>query len=207
MNFKDVEEWLTQFALLLEGKSLKNKIVLAASFPHLKYVADFCSLNNIDCAAQDISSYEKGAHTGNVGVFQLKEFSQFSIVGHSEREESKNMVEAKRDACLRQKITPIVCFTKKEDLAQNMLEGTLPAWEDPENISKGGVYKEKNPSDIEQVYDHFMQQMPQKLIIYGGSVHRQNAPHLAKIPNVGGVLIGNASLDPQHFMDIISAFE
>jgi len=207
MNFNEVEGWLSQFATLQKGKSFKNKVVLAASFPHLKYVADFCSLNNLICAAQDVSFYEKGAHTGDIGAFQIKDFCQFSIVGHSEREESKSMVEAKLTACINQNITPIVCFTKKEDLGKNVIKGTLPAWEDPENISKGGVYKEKNPSDIEHTYEHFMQQAPQTPIIYGGSVHRKNAPHLAKIPNVGGALIGNASLDPQHFMDIIYAFE
>ncbi len=127
--------------------------------------------------------------------------------GFNGREESKTMVETKRTACISNNITPIVCFTKKEEMAQNVLDGILLAWEDPENVSKGGVYREKNPSDIEKAYDYFMQQVPQAFIIYGGSVHRQNAPHLAKIPNVGGVLIGNASLDPQHFMDIISAFE
>ncbi len=207
MNLHEIEKWLSQFTSLLEGKSFKNKVVLAASFPHLKYVSDFCSLHNITCSAQDISFYEKGAHTGDVGAFQLREICQFSIVGHSEREESKNMVKEKRGACINHNITPIVCFTKIEEWSQNIVKGALLAWEDPENISKGGVYKEKNPSDIEQSYDYFMQQSPQTPVIYGGSVHRRNAPHLAKIPNVGGVLIGNASLDPQHFMDIISAFE
>jgi len=207
MNLHDVEDWLVQFAKLLEGKSFKNKILLAGSFPHLKTVADFCLTHNLFCTSQDVSFFDKGAHTGDVGIFQIKEFCRFCIVGHSEKEESRNMVYAKRDACLKQDVTPLVCFTKKEDWSQSTAAGTLLAWEDPENISKGGIYKEKDPSDIERAYDYFMQKIPQTPIIYGGSVNRGNVSYLTNIPNVCGVLIGNASTDPQHFMDIISAFE
>lgn len=44
-------------------------------------------------------------------------------------------------------------------------------------------------------------------ILYGGSVNAGNAGELAQIPEVDGVLVGGASLDPKSFVAIIDAFE
>ncbi len=43
-------------------------------------------------------------------------------------------------------------------------------------------------------------------ILYGGSVNAHNAPELAAVPEVDGVLVGGASLDPQSFAAIVSVF-
>ncbi len=206
MNLEEVELWLSKFQDLIEGSNFKNKILLACSFPYLHKVSSFCTINNLNCAAQDVSFYEKGAHTGDVGTFQLKDYCQFTLIGHSERKESREMVIAKRDSCLKQSITPVVCFTNKEGWEQNYQNGCLLAWEDPENISKGGVYREKDPSEVIQAYSYFAEKIPNTPVIYGGSVNRKNIEKLAKIENMGGVLVGNASLDPKHFLDIVNTF-
>jgi len=206
MNKEQVNSWLNEFSKLTSGKDLKSKVLLAPSFPYLEMVNDFCRENACFCCAQNVSLFEKGAHTGYVGAFQIKDLCPYSIIGHSERNEETEAVIKKRDACLQEGITPIVCFTQKEDWSKKQAQGALLAWEDPSNISQGGVYREKDPQEIEGAYKYFAQETAGSSIIYGGSVHRGNAPALAKIPNLGGALIGNASLDPQHFLDIISAF-
>ena len=43
-------------------------------------------------------------------------------------------------------------------------------------------------------------------ILYGGSVNPGNVPELARVPEVDGVLVGGASLDPRSFAAIVSAF-
>ena len=43
-------------------------------------------------------------------------------------------------------------------------------------------------------------------ILYGGSVNRDNAPELAMLPEVDGVLVGGASLDHRSFAAIVGAF-
>jgi len=207
MNLDQVEIWLDGFEKLIQGKNFANKIVLAPAATHLYKSSQFCGLNNLNCASQNVSLHQKGAHTGDVGAFEIKDFCKYSIVGHSERKEPQETVVSKRDLCLEQEITPIVCFVEKEDCAHFHKDGVLLAWEDPENISKGGVYKEKSPSEIIDTYKFFEEKLPNVPIIYGGSVNRENVGDLTKIKNLGGVLIGNASLDPQHFLDIISAFE
>jgi len=206
MNKDQVGSWLTEFSKLADGKVIKDKVLLTPSFPYLEEVSAFCRENDLFCCAQNISLFEKGAHTGNVGAFQIKDYCQHSIVGHSERKEESNVILKKRDLCLKEGVTPIVCFSQKEDWSEKQAQGALLAWEDPDNISQSGVYREKDPQEINNTYKYFAQEAPELSIIYGGSVHRGNVHELAKIPNLGGVLIGNASLDPQHFLDIISAF-
>jgi len=41
-------------------------------------------------------------------------------------------------------------------------------------------------------------------ILYGGSVIPENIADLIKEPNVDGVLVGGASLDPENFLKIVS---
>ena len=43
-------------------------------------------------------------------------------------------------------------------------------------------------------------------LIYGGSVNENNIKDIAKIQELDGVLVGNASLDPKTFASIISAY-
>ena len=43
-------------------------------------------------------------------------------------------------------------------------------------------------------------------ILYGGSVNPDNAPELATVPEVDGVLVGGASLDTRSFTAIVQAF-
>ena len=42
-------------------------------------------------------------------------------------------------------------------------------------------------------------------ILYGGSVRGENARELLNVPNVNGVLVGGASLDPRSFAEIAAA--
>lgn len=207
MNLDEVENWMIDFKKIIKEKNFKNKVVLAPAAPHLYKSSQFCIDKNLECASQNVSPNEKGAHTGGVGAFEVKDYCQYSIVGHSERKEDKKTVLEKRDVCLKYGITPIVCFVKKEEYKEYFKEGALLAWEDPENISKDGVYREKDPQEIYEAYKYFENEAPNTPIIYGGSVNRDNAADLAGIKNLGGVLIGNASLDPKHFLDIIEIFE
>ena len=207
MDLDQVEAWLSEFRKLIEKRSFKNKIIIAPAATHLFRSSAFCDLYSFNCASQDVSLHKKGAHTGDIGAFEIKDFCKYSIVGHSEREESQGTVIEKRDLCLEQKIIPIVCFVNKEDYLQFYKDGALLAWEDPENISKDGVYREKDSSEIFKTYEYFKVKLPKIPIIYGGSVNRDNVKNLTGIDNLGGVLVGNASLDPKHFLDLVEAFE
>lgn len=43
-------------------------------------------------------------------------------------------------------------------------------------------------------------------ILYGGSVKADNAEGFARCPDVDGLLVGGASLDPKVFADVVANF-
>ncbi len=207
MNLKSTNDWLSEFENLYRKNEVKNKIILAASSIYTPAVSAFSKKTSVACALQDISQYEKGAHTGDLGAFQAADYCKYCIVGHSEKNEPKDLVLAKRDACLRAGIIPIVCFVNPKEINEYYKEECLLAWEDPENISKNGVYREKDPQEMAGTFDELKNKIPNSIILYGGSVYRGNVENIARIAQVDGILVGNASLDPGHFMELILAFE
>ena len=76
--------------------------------------AGACRASAIAWGAQDCSSHESGAYTGEVSAAMLAEFGcRYVIVGHSERRalhgESDQLVADKAKAALAHRLTPIVC--------------------------------------------------------------------------------------------------
>lgn len=64
----------------------KNKYMIAPSFTSLDAVAQVVKGSNILLGAQNMSTEESGAHTGEVSVHMLKDLGvQVVILGHSER--------------------------------------------------------------------------------------------------------------------------
>ncbi len=205
LNASDLLSWLDAFAALKVETA--NTVILAPSFPYLPLVAN--SIKNtpyLNCAAQDVSIETKGAHTGKVGTFQIKDFCKFCIVGHSETGDNLETTLTKRDVCLGGSIQPIVCFKTTSDFEVVTGQNIITAWEDPENISKEGVYAAKEPGDIRDSIDGMKSGYPQSIILYGGSVNENNITDLAAVPTLDGVLVGNASLKPEIFAKIILAF-
>lgn len=66
-----------------------NKYMIAPSFTALDAVSKVVKGSNILLGAQNMSTDEQGAHTGEVSVLQLKDLGvQVVILGHSERRHS-----------------------------------------------------------------------------------------------------------------------
>ena len=207
MEFEDLVSWVESFTGFIKHISPEEEVILAPSFPFIPIVYELSKTSMIKTASQDISIDEKGAHTGEMGAFQLKEFCKYAIVGHSERKEDIETVVKKRDICLKEGITPIVCFVNPTDLPKLYKEGVVVAWEDPQNISKDGVYNAKDPNSISQIAKEMRKIIPANApLVYGGSVNEKNIQDITKIPELDGVLVGNASLDPKTFADIIGAY-
>lgn len=203
MNLSDVDLWVKEFTKLTSQKRFVSTIIIA---PSNLYLHKLLEVSAVVSASQDISLYDKGAHTGEAGAFQIKDFCKYSIIGHSERNEALDVVIKKRNLCLLNKILPIICFKDKNHVGDLNKDGCLLAWEDPENISVSGKYKPKDVHQIEaEIKD--IKALASIPVLYGGSVNRQNAGKLANINGLDGVLVGNASLDPSHFYEIIQAFE
>lgn len=82
-------------------KEGKHKYMIAPSFTALDAVSQVVKGTNILLGAQNMSTDEQGAHTGEVSVLQLKDLGvQVVILGHSERRHSY----AETDAMINKKV-------------------------------------------------------------------------------------------------------
>lgn len=206
MKAQDVFKWCTAYQELEKKTDLEDgkKIIVSPSFVHIALAHSLLYKTTALLAAQDISIHEKGAHTGEVGNFQLKDFCRYSIVGHSERKEDLQTVKLKIAKCFEVHLIPIVCFKEIELAKKLYVDGAIMCWEDPANISHNGVFKPKNPKDVAYGFAGLTKTLPrQAKILYGGSVNGQNVKDLVNIDGLDGFLVGNASLDIESFAEIL----
>ncbi|MCZ4312895.1 triose-phosphate isomerase [Comamonadaceae bacterium G21597-S1] len=202
--------------------------------PYLAQLQGLLAGSTLALGAQDVSSHEAGAYTGEVSAAMLREFGvRYAIVGHSERRqyhgEDDAVVAEKARQALAAGITPIVCVG--ETLAQRESGATeevvkrqmaavihtnghciseiVVAYEPVWAIGTG---KTASPEQAQQVHAVLRTQIkaattqPGRVrILYGGSMNAANAAQLLSQPDIDGGLIGGASLKPADFLSIISA--
>jgi len=208
LNF--LKDWILKFKSEIEQIDLNVNIVLCPTFPYLDMLSQ--SLKNwnhknskkVFLGAQNISSHLNLENTGEVGASSLKDFVQFSIIGHSERKENFDEVFLKYQRCIENHIIPIVCFY--ENLKVYNFENCLFAYEDPKAISKDGVYAEKNFDEIVNITTKLSPLFQNKNILYGGSVKEDNITNILNLNFFKGVLVGRSSLDPIKFCQIVKVF-
>ena len=100
--------------LVKELKGVPNKYMIAPTFTSLDAVSKVVKGTNILLGAQNMSTDEQGAHTGEVSVLQLKDIGvQVVILGHSERrhtyKEDDTMINKKVKLALSHGLEVILC--------------------------------------------------------------------------------------------------
>lgn len=93
-------------------------VVLCPPFTALKAVSDVVSETLINVGAQNMSSEDEGAYTGEISHTMLKElFVRYVILGHSERreyyKETDYWINQKMKKSLEKNIRPILCVGEK----------------------------------------------------------------------------------------------
>jgi triosephosphate isomerase len=158
----------------------------------------------VKIGSQDISSFEKGAYTGAVNAEQVKEFAEYSIIGHSERRtnfaEDDVMLAKKVEIALKFGITPIFCVQGKETTVPEGVE--IVAYEPVFAIGSGHPDTPEDAEDVAHIIKEKNLQV--KHVLYGGSVNKDDVHTFTQLSSVDGVLVGGASLDPEHFISIIN---
>lgn len=212
---------------------MKVEVALAPPFTLIHATRKEAGL--IGVGAQDCSAAEGGAHTGDISAAMLKDAGAgFTIVGHSERRadhgETDADVKAKAEAALAAGLSVIVCVGETdaqrdageaEAVVGRQLEGSLPR---PENAAAKvtvayepvwaiGTGRTPTVDDIGAMHRAIRQRLNAVYgedgaairILYGGSVKPENAGELMAADEVGGALVGGASLTAESFLGIVAA--
>lgn len=209
MTLASVDAWFAAYTKLVSRIDFsKVTLGIAPSFLHLAKLKAYNL--NLELVAQDVSSYVTGAYTSQVSAAQLKDFCKYALVGHSETKPRLEESFTKALNCMKEQIIPITCLsdlTQVSVLPEHMFNSVI-ALEDVTDISHGGVYKAVSSKSVQLRVDAFSSKYGTDFLglLYGGSVNRQNAGELGKIVGLTGLLVGNASLEADHFVDIVCDF-
>ncbi|MEE4450441.1 triose-phosphate isomerase [Novosphingobium resinovorum] len=211
----------------------KVQVALAPPATLLFRMRDTAEL--IGLGGQDCHVKESGAYTGDVSAPMLKDAgADFTIVGHSERREyhgeSDADVNAKAQAALSAGLAVILCVGETEaqrdagdaeGVVTAQLEGSCPLADGaPEKLSVAyepvwaiGTGRVPSVEDVAAMHKAIRAKLvaiygdagAEVRILYGGSVKAENAAELLAVPDVGGALVGGASLTADGFLAIVGA--
>jgi triosephosphate isomerase len=211
--------------------ALSCDLLVCPPFTQIAAVARILAGCPVAVGGQDCHIGEKGAHTGDISAAMLRDCgASWVILGHSERRqdhhETDALVHAKTKAAVAAGLTPIVCVGETEtqraaghqtavvggQLADSLPEGFagVVAYEPIWAIGSG---KTATEDDVAAMHLFIRETLTRRLgaagdgirILYGGSVRPTNAAALLAVPNVGGALVGGASLKADEFLGIARA--
>ncbi|PLZ96850.1 triose-phosphate isomerase [Fischerella thermalis CCMEE 5268] len=220
------QEFLQGFLPTLEDTPLDREVVLCVPFTDLNVLSKSLHGSRVQLGAQNVHWEDSGPYTGEISGPMLQEIGvRYVIVGHSERRqyfgETDETVNLRLKAAQKHGLTPILCVgeTKQqrdagetESLIISQLETDLV------NIDQGNLVIAYEPiwaigtgdtceaSEANRVIGVIRKQLknPDVPIQYGGSVKPNNIDEIMAQPEIDGVLVGGASLEPASFARIVN---
>lgn len=209
-----------------------SDIAVCVPFPYLAQAQENLRGTGVTWGAQDVSTHEQGAYTGEISAAMLHDFAcKWVLVGHSERRslhaETDEQVADKALAALEAGITPVVCVGETLDeqqsgqtakviarqlapvlaLGKDRVAGMVLAYEPVWAIGTGLT---ATPEQAQAVHAFIRERLaelgaPQVRVLYGGSVKASNAGSLFAMEDIDGALVGGASLMAEEFLRIAAA--
>lgn len=221
-------------AAALKAEPAAARVALCPPATLIERLARTVEGSAVEVGGQDCHAQASGAFTGDVSAGMLADAgARLVILGHSERRalhgETDADVAAKVEAALAAGLEPIICVGETLEqreageavaVVQTQIAGSLPkllnnnpfavAYEPVWAIGTGLTPR---VAQIEEVHRAVRAAMVARLgetaraapILYGGSVKPSNAAEILKTPEVGGALVGGASLKAGDFLGIIRA--
>ncbi len=188
--------------------------------------------SSVQIGAQNVSSEQSGAFTGETSVAMFDGLVSHVIVGHSERRalfcETDRDVAAKAVTVHGAGLVPILCLgenleVRKSGQAVNTVRGQLRAslegytgWETLivayEPVWAIGTGEAASPEQAQEIIGELRAELadlagPEAAskirILYGGSVNTNNIGPFVDRPDIDGALVGGASLQAEEFTRIV----
>ena len=192
----------------------------------------FRGRSDISVGAQNAHWEVKGAFTGEISIAMAMETgARTMLIGHSERRhlfgETDDQVARKTLAALKAGLIPLVCVGetlaerdggRTEQVVVRQMDAILARvppgdWERIvlayEPVWAIGTGKNATPDDAAQVHELIRFEVSRQgvsvrvPILYGGSVNQGNVLALLARPELDGVLVGGASLDPDAWAELV----
>ena len=230
---EDGQSLAKAIATKVKTSKTNAEVLVCPPFTLLTSVKKALRGSKVMLGAQDCHIQEKGAHTGDISPYMLKDAGcDYVIFGHSERrtdhKETNALIKAKAEAALKAGLKVIICIGETLDernagkaleVTEKQIKGSVPSISSAANtviayepVWAIGTGKTATPQDAEEVHAHIRKVLAQKLsksvasrmrILYGGSMKPANATELLAQENIDGGLIGGASLKAEDFWAII----
>lgn len=218
----------------LEGAPAPCRVAVFPPATLIDRMASAIGAGPIELGGQDCHAKPAGAFTGSVSAEMLADAgARLVILGHSERRTGFNEtdadVAAKAEAAIAAGLEPIVCVGESLDqreagnvvavvtaqvlnsLPDGLAERDFAVAYEP--VWAIGTGLTPTLEQIAEVHAAIREAMVRRLgpaaakapILYGGSVKADNARAILSTRDVGGALVGGASLKAADFLEIIRA--
>jgi triosephosphate isomerase len=213
------------------AQGITAELLVCPTALHIAAVAQTLQGSPVAVGGQDCHQAKQGAHTGDIAAPMLRDAgATWVILGHSERRqnhgETDELVREKTLAAVDAGLTPIVCVGETADQRSGGQETEIVGWQLAGSLPKPftgvvayepcwaiGTGKTATDQDVAIMHAFIREELVRQFgdagqairILYGGSVRAANAATLLAVPNVGGALIGGASLKAEEFLTIARA--
>lgn len=196
-----------------EQDLLRDKLIIVC--PPLKaldLIAQAVQKNQLPIAVgiQDIDTrvFQGEKNTGAQSPELLSNSATYVIIGHSETRRNNKLTDQdivdKVKVARSAHLSTIVCVENVDQAIalKELLGGYegIIAYEPPSAIGTGNA---ANPEDASRVAMAIKEILPSTTVLYGGSVDGKNIKGFLQQGGIGGVLVGNKSLNPSFFISII----
>ncbi|MCK5230545.1 MAG: triosephosphate isomerase [Desulfobulbaceae bacterium] len=207
-TMSEAEAWLEKFCLLYRPHPQVEVIIAppALYLIPMRQKLQKYKIAHLTLAAQNLSPFPPGAYTGEMAAEMVRDLVEFAIIGHSERRryfhETNQDVANKVSEAKAADIKPIVCVdqpyarSQMAALHEEDLDDLIIGYGPVEAI---GIDIPQSPAKTKEAIEEIRIIVPDKPILYGGSINKENAGDYLKIAGVVGLMVGTASLDPEEF--------
>jgi len=233
MNREDSVSLMSELGAYRSSASSSVEMIVFPPAVLIDTVRAATGTSKIALGGQDCHSQVSGAHTGDIAAPMLVEAGcSWVLSGHSERRadhgESNTDVAAKAKQGISSGLKAMICVGEtledRESEAAEHVVGTQIRESVPEDAPAAsiavayepvwaiGTGKVASPEDIQAMHSHIRDVLvsisadyADVPILYGGSVKPDNAHDILGLPEVGGALVGGASLKAADFIAIARA--